>query len=86
MFGSLYMYAGAAVGAVLAGVLAFGYNEIFDNPSVVRETTTKVEAQARERTLSAINEVTDEAQRGRAMRRFCLDSGKLYNFETGKCR
>ena len=79
------MYIGAAAGAAAAFLVGLGYNVLFDNPSVVRETTAKVEAAARERTLSAINEVTDAAQKARAMRRFCRDSGKLYDFSTGRC-
>lgn len=82
----LPMYLGAAAGVALAGVLAFGYNKLIDNPSVVRETTIKVEAQARDRTIKAISEVRSEAERARAMRYFCVDSGKLYDFETGQCR
>lgn len=74
-----------AAGASAAIFLALSYNALVDNPSVVRETTAKVEAAARERTLSAINEVTDAAQKARAMRRFCRDSGKLYDFSTGRC-
>jgi hypothetical protein len=86
MFGSLNLYAGAAAGVALAAVVGWGYNTLIDNPSVVRETTVKVEAEARERTYAAINEVNNEAERARAMRRFCRDSGKLYDFETNKCR
>lgn len=86
MFGSLNLYAGAAVGVALAAVVGWGYNTLIDNPSVVRETTARVEAEAVARTLAAINEVNDNAEKARAMRRFCRDSGKLYNFETGKCR
>ena len=86
MFGGLNTYLGAAAGVALAAALGWGYNTLIDNPSVVRETTVKVEAEARARTYAAINEVNDEAERARAMRRFCRDSGKLYNFETGECR
>ena len=86
MFGGLNTYIGAAAGAALVWGLAWGYNTFVDNPSVVRETTAKVEAEAVARTIAAINEVNDEAERARAMRRFCRDSGKLYDFETGKCR
>lgn len=86
MFGQLNLYIGVALGAALIGGSAWAYNAFVDNPSIVRETTVKVEAQARERTLTAINEVTDEAQRARAMRRYCRDVGKLYNFATGQCR
>lgn len=83
---TLPMGIGMVAGAVLLGVLGAGYNKFVDNPSVVRETTAKVEAAAQARTIAAINEVTDVAQRARAMRRLCRDTGKLYDFETGKCR
>lgn len=86
MFGTFNMWLGAAAGAALVGVVGLGYNAFIDNPSVVRETTAKVEAEAVARTLAAINEVNDNAERARAMRRYCLDGGKLYNFETGECR
>ncbi len=86
MFGTFNMWLGAAAGAALAGVVGLGYNTFIDNPSIIRETTVKVEAEAVARTLAAINEVNDNAEKARAMRRFCRDSGKLYDFETGKCR
>lgn len=82
----LNMYIGAAAGAALVGVLALGYNHFIDNPSVVRETTAAVEAAAQARTLAAIGEVTDVAQKARAMRRYCRDNGQLYDFTTGECR
>ncbi len=85
MFGSLNIYAGAAAGLALAAAIGWGYNTFIDNPSIVRETTARVEAEAVSRTLAAINEVNDDAEKARAMRRFCRDSGKLYNFETGQC-
>ena len=82
----LNLYIGAAAGAALIGLVGLAYNSYIDNPAVVRETTVKVEAAARERTLNAINEVTDAAQKARAMRRYCRDNGRVYDFETGKCR
>jgi len=85
MFASVNMWIGAAAGAALVAAGAWLYDTAVDDPSVVRETTIKVEAEARERTYAAINEVNDEAERARAMRRFCRESGKLYDFETGKC-
>jgi hypothetical protein len=84
MFG-LTTWLGVGAGVVVALVLGWGYNVLIDNPSVVRETTAIVEAAARERTFQAIGEVTDAAQRARAMRRYCLDSGRLYDFKTGEC-
>lgn len=86
MLTQLNLWAGAAAGAVLVGAVLFGYNVLVDNPSVVRETTTKVEARAREITLTAINEVSDEAQRARAMRRYCRDNGMQFDFAAGSCR
>jgi hypothetical protein len=85
MFASVNTWIGAVAGAALIFAAAWVYNVAIDNPSVVRETTVKVEAEARERTYAAINEVNNEAERARAMRRFCRESGKLYDFETGKC-
>ncbi|HEX9430265.1 MAG TPA: hypothetical protein VF944_07775 [Candidatus Bathyarchaeia archaeon] len=86
MFPNINTYIGVAVGVGVSMGLAWGYNVLVDNPSVVRETTAKVEAAAQARTLAAISEVTDASQKARAMRRLCRDTGKLYNFETGKCR
>lgn len=83
---NISMIVGAVAGAALIGAVGYGYNEFFDNPAVVRETTVKVEAAAQARTLAAINEVTDVAQRARAMRRLCRDTDRLYDFSTGKCR
>lgn len=86
MFSSINTLFGVAVGATLLLGVAWLYNSYIDNPSIVRETTVRVESEARGRTLAAINEVTDAAQRARAMRRYCRDSGRLYDFQTGKCR
>ena len=86
MFPQLKLWLGVAAGVSGAVVLGLAYNTFIDNPSIVRETTVKVEAQARENTLRAIGEVTDEAQRARAMRRYCIDNGRVYDFQTGKCR
>lgn len=81
MFSSVNTIIGAVVGAALIGAVGWVYNSVIDNPSVEREALSK----ARLQTLNAINEVSDVAQRARAMRRFCRDSGKLYDFGTGKC-
>lgn len=86
MFSQLNLWLGAAAGAAMMATLAYGYNKLIDNPSLVSATTAKVEAEARERTYEAINEVTNAADRARAMRYACIDSGKLFNYETGKCR
>lgn len=81
MFSSINLWLGAVAGAALIGSLAWVYNSVIDNPSVEREALNR----ARLQTLNAINEVSDVAQRARAMRRFCRDSGKLYDFGSGKC-
>lgn len=86
MFSQINMWLGAGAGAVLALGLSWGYNIFIDNPSIVRETTQRVEAESRLKTLTAINEVSDEAQRARAKRRFCIDSGGVFSFSTGECR
>jgi hypothetical protein len=80
----------ALAGAVAGGLIAFGvfsaYNALIDNPSIRKAERTVVEAEARQRTIDAINEITDIAERARAMRRYCLDSGMQYSVATGKCR
>lgn len=86
MFGNINMWVGAAAGAALVGIVGWGYNALVDNPSVVRETTQRVQLESRVKTLTAINEVTDAAQKARAMRRFCRDDGRVYDFTTGQCR
>lgn len=86
MFTQLNLWIGAAGGATFMLVLAFTYNQLIDNPAVVRETTVKVEAEARANTFKAINEVSDAAEKARAMRRYCIDSGMQYDFSSGKCR
>lgn len=83
--GQINIWLGAAAGAVIMGFVAYGYNIIIDNPAIIHDTTVKVEAEARQRTFEAINEVTDEAERARAMLRYCRDIGRVYDFETGSC-
>lgn len=86
MLTQINLWIGALAGAALIGVLGVVYNAFIENPSIIRETTIAVEEKARRQTIQAIMEVTDEAQRARAMRRYCLDGGKLYDFATRQCR
>lgn len=86
MFTQLNLWLGVAAGAVAALGVAWLYNTVIDNPSVKREAIAIAEAQAKARTEAAIGEVSDVAQRARAMRRYCIDSGLRYDFTTGKCR
>lgn len=74
---------GAGVGAGLA--IAALYVLLFHDPQVRAQTRTIVEAEAEQRTKEALNAVSDDAERARAMRRYCADRGLLYDFAAGKC-
>ncbi len=77
---------GLAAGALIMLGLAAAYDAIWDDPRVRADATAIAEAEARKRTETAINEVQDDAEKARAMRRYCRDSGSLYDFSTGRCR
>lgn len=85
MFSQLNLWLGVAAGVVVALALASAYNTLIDNPSIVKETRVKVWAEAQQITLKAMSEVGDEAERARAMRRYCRDTGRVFNFSTGTC-
>lgn len=77
-------------GGVVGAAVCFGALSLYDAtvayPRIRAETTTIVEAKARQQTEAAINEVNDTAERARAMRKHCSDIGMLYNSASGVCR
>ncbi|WP_127523559.1 hypothetical protein [Mesorhizobium sp. Z1-4] len=78
------------IGGALGMLVMFGgfsaWDAIIDDPAIRKETRSIVEAEAEERTKEALNEVSDAAERARAMRRYCAERGELYDFETNQCR
>lgn len=85
MFGNVNMWIGAAAGAALVAIVGWGYNALIENPMIEAAAVKRANLEAENKTLKAINEVTDNAQKARAMRRYCTDNGRLYSFRTGKC-
>ena len=85
MFSSIkaLLYGGA--GAAAALLLFSIYTTLIENPSIVKETRATAFAEAQAQTLKAINEVNDEADRARALRRFCRDSGRVYSYSSNSC-
>lgn len=86
MFGSINMWLGAGAGAALALVLGYAYNGLIDNPAVEREARAAALAQAQINTYKAISEVRNEADKARALLRYCRDTGRVYDFSAGECR
>lgn len=82
----LNLGAGGIAGAVLAFGLLAAYNSAVENPRIRAETRAIVNAENARLTQAAINEVSNDAEKARAMRRFCLDSGMQYDFAAIKCR
>jgi broad specificity polyphosphatase/5'/3'-nucleotidase SurE len=82
--------AGAVLGALAGGAAAAAAVSLYFTFSVVpaakEEARVIAEAKAKELTENAIGEVNDLAERARAMRRFCNDSGRVYDFGSNKCR
>lgn len=68
----------------LAFGVVFGINSLYKSGYSAGVAVERV--QALKRTEEAINEVKDRAERARAMRRYCHDSGMQYDFATVKCR
>lgn len=85
MFG-LDKLIGAAAGGALVFALGSAYVWLQVIPTTRAETRTIVEAEARQKTEAAIDAVNNDAERARAMRRYCTSLGLQYNFDTGKCR
>lgn len=81
MIGGLTTWLGAIGGAAAAIAVAWTYNVVIDNPSVVKETENVMMI----KTYKAIGEIRNEADKARAMRRYCVESGKLYNFAENRC-
>lgn len=73
-------------GAVVAALLILPYNYLVENPAIKKETRAIVEAESVIQTQEAINEVSDLAERARAMRRYCADRGLHYNSAEVECR
>ena len=86
MISYLNLGAGGIAGAVLMfGALA-AYNSVIENPRIRSETRAIVNAENARLTQEAINEVSSDADKARAMRKFCRDSGLQYDFARIECR
>lgn len=81
MIGDLKALLAAMGGAAAAVAVAWTYNVVIDNPSVVKQA----EAVIAVNTYKAIGEIRNDADKARAMRRFCHESGRVYNFATVEC-
>lgn len=86
IFGAFKLSAAALAGASMMFVAATLYNVAFDNPAIQRETRAIVEAEAERRTIDAIKTVSDDAEKARAMRRYCGARGLFYDFAANQCR
>ncbi len=77
--------AGLAGAVIVAGPL-LAWNTFVDNPRQRAEAEARVTAELTANFFSAMGDLTDAAEKARAARRFCLDSGRLYDIGTGDCR
>lgn len=82
MLSSLGIKIGVVIVAALA--LVYGVNRLYQNGYNAGAAVERVAGA--KRTEDAINEVKDQAERARAMRRYCRDSGMQYDFAAVKCR
>ncbi|GAB4362290.1 MAG: hypothetical protein Kow0026_25980 [Oricola sp.] len=53
---------------------------------VAAEARRDAEARMTANFFTAMGGLTDAAEKARAARRFCLDTGRVYDFATGRCR
>lgn len=86
MFNWLNLGVGGIAGAVLAFGTLSAYNGLIENPRIRAETRAIVNAESVKLTQQAINEVSSDADKARAMRKFCRDSGMQYDFARIACR
>lgn len=86
----LFDYAKMTAAALAGAAVMFGaatiYNVAFDNPAIRRETRALVEVEAERRTFDAIKTVSDDAEKARALRRYCGSVGLHYDFAANQCR
>lgn len=87
MFTQLNMWVGAAAGAALTAIVAYGYNALVDNPLVVRETKAKIEVQARERAMELIEKASKDHAEISSMdvRGVCLELGGEWLPDSRRC-
>lgn len=81
----LKLLPGAVVGGVLVAAGLVLYNFAIENPAVRAEERLVVQAENERFTSDAINEIASNADKARAMRRYCQSVGKLFNFEKLEC-
>jgi len=89
MFGLLdylKMAAGAVAGAALMYAALAVYAATVHDPSIRRAERATVEAEAAQKTLDALKEVGNAAEKDRAMLRYCRDDGRVYDFASHKCK
>lgn len=77
---------GFIVGMMVAGAVLSAYNRFIENPRIRHETEVRVSAEMTANFFNAMGDLTDAAEKARASRRFCLDSGRVFDIATGDCR
>lgn len=76
----------AIAGGFIGLGLAAAYDSLIDDPRVRAEAIKIAEGEAKKRTDTSIEEVGDDVETLRAMRRRCVDAGRLWDFEANQCR
>ena len=76
---------GAVAGVALSIALGGAWLWTIHDPAVRAETRIVVQAENAKLTQEAINEVSGQADKARAMRRYCGSVGKLYDFAAVAC-
>lgn len=75
----------AWIGALVGAAFAVMWAVFFHGPSQYEAGGLAKAAQLDAATKQAAQEISDNAERSRYLRRQCVDSGGVYNFADGKC-
>jgi len=76
---------GAVAGAAAMFTVLYLYNVVIDNPTVRGLERAVVTAEGIRKTTEAINELSSNADKARAMRSYCKSVGRVYNFGANSC-
>lgn len=88
MFGLTSGLSAIVGGALTAGVMFGGFaawNAFIDNPGIRKDERAIVQAENAKLTTEAINEIASNADKARAMRRYCASVGMRFDFARIEC-
>ncbi|WP_420578772.1 molecular chaperone [Oceaniradius stylonematis] len=73
------------IGAAFAAALVAGWAVLSHGPAEKAAGAAQALIKADAATKDAANELSDQADQARVMRRYCRGTGRLYDFANGEC-